>query len=141
MDTILVHRLSNNAFIPKRGSVDAAGFDLFSSHNIVVNPGKWEVISTDIALSFPDGFYGKISGRSGLLKNFGVIAFHGTVDRDYRGNIKILLLNTRKTSFNVRKGDRIAQIIPVAYFTGVIKEVDCLPNTERQDGAFGSTGR
>lgn len=133
-------KLSEHAFTPSKESVKAAGFDLKSAYNYIVPAHGKEIVKTDIQIELPEGCYGRIAPRSGLAaKNFIDIGA-GIVDEDYRGNIGILMFNHADIDFEVRKGDRIAQLICERIFYPKLEEVKSLTDTERGSGGFGSTG-
>lgn len=132
----------DGAVIPKKGTMNSAGYDISSSIDIVVKPGIVNVISTGLFVAMPTGTYGRIAPRSGLAFKFGANILAGVIDADYRGEIKVLM--TTLTEFPVKKGDRIAQLILEKYLShAVLVEVGVITNldiTERGAGGFGSTG-
>lgn len=139
---VSVKLLSDNGKVPVRGSVGAAGADLFAAENVVILPHERALVPTDISIAFDDpGYYARIAPRSGLaIKNFiGVGA--GVVDSDYRGPISVVLFNHGGDYFHVNRGDRIAQLIFERISQPVFQVVDELPTTERGSGGFGSTGK
>ena len=126
-----VYRLQPTASLPSRGSADATGFDLYSTDHYVVFPGQRVVVSTGIGLQrFPTGTYGRIAPRSGLAVKHGLDVLAGVVDPDYRGEIKVVLLNTDvRNPFVIKPGYRIAQLILETYdATSQIVEVDAPVN-------------
>ena len=138
-----VVRLQNTAILPSRGSADAAGFDLYSIDHYVVFPGQRVVVSTGIGLQkLPSGTYGRIAPRSGLAVKHGLDVLAGVVDPDYRGEIKVVLLNTdMRNPFVIKPGYRIAQLVLEKYEVADVVEVAVETNaTERGAGGFGSTG-
>lgn len=136
-----VKRLSTNAQVPTRASMGAAGYDLYAAYDVQVPARGRAVVQTDIVISIPEGCYGRIAPRSGLaVKNF-IDTGAGVVDYDYRGNIGVVLFNHSEQDFDVRKGDRIAQLILERIFTPDIVEVDTLESTVRGENGFGSTGK
>lgn len=136
---LLFKKLSDKAFTPVRASEKAAGFDLMSSHYLFI-PGRGRgLCKTDIQISLPKGCYGRIAPRSGLaLKGIDVVA--GVVDEDYRGNVGVVLYNSNASGFEIKEGDRIAQLICEKIFYPYIVEVNELNETKRGSGGFGSTG-
>ena len=108
---IKVHCSSNNVLIPKKMYVNSAGHDLFASRTIKVHAGSRALVSIELRMAIPKGFLGRISPRSGLAVNRGIVAFSGTIDSGYRGIIYVLLLNFWHDDYIVEKGNRIAQII------------------------------
>merc|ERR1712083_505235 len=138
--TLLVCKLSENALIPTKGSKTAAGYDLYSAYDYVI-PGQGKVIAkTDISIRVPDGTYGRVAPRSGLAAKSHIDVGAGVIDQDYTGNVGVVLFNHAATDFEVKKGDRIAQLICEKIEYPEIEEVPSLNSTERGEGGFGSTG-
>jgi deoxyuridine 5'-triphosphate nucleotidohydrolase len=106
-----VKRLSENAIIPTRGSPNAAGFDLSSAEDTVVQAGRVGIVKTDLSIACPGGTYARIAPRSGLAVKKFIDVGAGVVDADYRGPIGVVLFNFGADDFIVEKGDRIAQLI------------------------------
>ena len=120
-----------------------AGCDLRSSHAATIEPGERLTVSTGISIAIPAGYVGLVHSRSGLAANHGVVVLNspGTVDAGYRGEIRVTLLNTDKSkTFEVQPGDRIAQLLVQRVERARFIEVDILPETERGQQGFGSTG-
>ena len=144
MTKILIKRLSKQVLLPKYETSGSSGMDLAANINtdIVINPGKTAIIPTGLALSIPKGFEVQIRPRSGLAANqkISVLNTPGTIDADYRGEIKVILINLGQESFKVEKGLRIAQMVVCPVVQAQLKEVDDLSETERGKGGFGSTG-
>lgn len=143
-----VKRLHDKAILPKRGTPQAAGYDLSSCEEAVVPAKGRKLVKTGLAIAVPSGNYGRVAPRSGLaLKNF-IDTGAGVIDEDYRGECKntlkilvnILLFNHSDTDFQVNYGDRIAQLIIEKITHTEIVEVETLSDTERGAGGFGSTG-
>ena len=134
--------LSENAQIPTRGSEQAAGWDLYSAEDVVIEPGQTAMVSTEIAIEIPFGNFGGIFARSGLAAKQGLRPANcvGVVDSDYRGPVKVALHNDSNETREVNKGERIAQLVIIPYTPVSINVVDELSDTERGDGGFGSTG-
>ena len=124
---------------PTRSTSKAAGYDLYSSEDIKVPPRTRILVSTDIAIQVPPGTYGRIAPRSGLSVKNCIDRGAGVIDKDYRGQIKILLINHSDTEFLVQQGDRIAQLILEQIKTPDTKTVQSLQSTERGSKGFGST--
>ena len=145
MVKILVKKFDKNIKLPSYKTSGSSGMDLmaFIKSKITINPGNTVVISTGISLAVPKNYEIQIRPRSGLAakKGISVLNTPGTVDSDYRGEIKIILINFSKKSFIVNSGDRIAQMILCPVAKGKIKEVKNLPRTVRGKGGFGSTGK
>ncbi|EGF76528.1 hypothetical protein BATDEDRAFT_14775 [Batrachochytrium dendrobatidis JAM81] len=139
-ELLLVKRLSEFAQLPKRGSVDAAGYDLCSAHDAVIPAKGKTVVPTDLSIALPPFTYGRVAPRSGLaVKNF-IDVGAGVVDRDYRGPLGIVLFNFSDVDFQVKRGDRIAQLIVERIAMPEVTEVEDLDATDRGQGGFGSTG-
>ncbi|NXN98901.1 DUT protein, partial [Rhinopomastus cyanomelas] len=134
-------RLSENASAPSRGSARAAGYDLYSAYDCVIPPMEKAVVKTDIQIALPSGCYGRVAPRSGLAAKHFIDVGAGVIDEDYRGNVGVVLFNFGKEPFEVKKGDRIAQLICERICYPELEEVQALDDTERGDGGFGSTGK
>lgn len=138
---IFIKKLSDFAKIPSRGSNFAAGYDLYAAEDTVISRFNRKLVKTDISISIPNGYYGRIAPRSGLAFKNGIDVMAGVIDSDYRGNIGVILFNTdNNNDFFVKQGDRIAQIIIEKCETAIWEETNDLSNTDRNDGGFGSTG-
>ena len=144
MTKILIKRLSKEVPLPKYETNGSSGMDLAANINdsVDIKPGKTAIIPTGLALSIPKGFEVQIRPRSGLAANqkISVLNTPGTIDADYRGEIKVILINLGQESFKVEKGLRIAQMVVCPVIQAQLKEVDDLNETERGKGGFGSTG-
>ena len=144
MIKILIKRLSREVSLPKYETNGSSGMDLAANVSDIVNiePGKTAIIPTGLALSIPKGFEVQIRPRSGLAakQKISVLNTPGTIDADYRGEIKVILINLGQESFKVEKGLRIAQMVVCPVVQAQLKEVDDLNETERGKGGFGSTG-
>jgi len=131
-------------FIPNYATNDSSGMDLCSSsRNIIeINPGESKLINTNIVLEIPEGFEGQIRPRSGLALKHGITILNspGTVDSDYRGEVKVLLINHGKEPFRIDCGDRIAQLIISKHERCDLYNSEKLSETERGSGGYGSTG-
>lgn len=136
-----VKKLSENATIPTAGSQFAAGYDLYAAHDEVVYPKNRKLIRTNIAMSIPAGYYGRIAPRSGLAFKHGIDVLAGVIDSDYRGDVGVILYNSDTAEeFEVKKGDRIAQIIIEKCMSVYWNEMAELTSSVRSAGGFGSTG-
>ena len=144
MTKILIKRLSKKISLPKYETAGSSGMDLAANiaGNISIDPGKTAIIPTGLALSVPKGFEVQIRPRSGLAakQKISVLNTPGTIDSDYRGEIKVILINQGQETFKVEKGLRIAQMVVCPVVQAQIKEVEDLSETERGKGGFGSTG-
>ena len=144
MTKILIKRLSKEVPLPKYETQGSSGMDLSANIKSSINiaPGKKEIIPTGIAVSVPKGFEIQIRPRSGLAAkhNITVLNTPGTIDADYRGELKIILINFGHETFKIEKGSRIAQMVLCPVVKAKFEEVDNLDDTERGRGGFGSTG-
>ncbi|ORX34981.1 hypothetical protein BD324DRAFT_633486 [Kockovaella imperatae] len=139
-DTLLVKRLSDKATVPTRGSPLSAGYDLYSAEDIQV-PGRGKaLVDLQISIACPEGTYGRVAPRSGLASKHSIDTGAGVIDADYRGPVKVLLYNHSDTDFEIKTGDRIAQLILERVAMVSLQEVDDLEATSRGAGGFGSTG-
>ena len=120
--------------------VDSAGHDLFANESIKVCAGSRALVTVDLRMAIPKGFFGRISPRSGLAVNHGIVAFNGTIDAGYRGIIYALLFNFSKDDYIVEKGNRIAQIIFQKYENVCFLEDTLDFTSERGVKTFGSSG-
>jgi len=135
-------RLNPDAVIPEKASLGAAGFDLVSVEDATIKPMDRAVISTGIAMEVPPGFEAQVRPRSGLAAKYGVTVLNspGTIDSDYRGEVKVILQNFGPT-FVVKKGERIAQVVIQRVPSIQFETVEELTDTTRGTGGLGSTGR
>ena len=144
MTEILIKRLSREVPLPKYETDGSSGLDLaaYIEKNIEIKPGKSQIIPTGLAVAIPKDFEIQIRPRSGLAaKNqISVLNTPGTIDADYRGEIKVILINLSNKSFIVEKGLRIAQMVLCPVVKANLKEVESLEDTKRGSGGFGSTG-
>ena len=143
MQSIRVAKKSENATIPTRGSCDAAGWDLYASEPNIINPHGKAIITTDIIIEIPNGFYGRVAPRSGMSWKKHTDIGAGVIDADYRGTIGVVMFNHSDIEVNIEKGDRVAQLIIEKINMTPLEEVslETLNTTERGDGAYGSTGK
>lgn len=130
--------------LPKAASQHASGVDLFSAEEdaVEIDKGEIKLVSTGIKIALPIGFEAQVRPRSGLAYRYGITVLNtpGTIDSDYRGVIKIILINHGKEKFIVNRGDRIAQLVIQRTFQPVLIETKELDNTKRGIGGFGHTG-
>ena len=145
MVKILVKKIYKNIKLPVYKTSGSSGMDLvaYTKKKIIINPSKTAMVPTGISLAIPKNYEIQIRPRSGLAakKNISVLNTPGTIDSDYRGEIKIILINLGKKSFVVKSGDRIAQMVLCPIVKGKFKQVKILPKTIRGKGGFGSTGK
>ncbi|MBN1619829.1 dUTP diphosphatase [candidate division WOR-3 bacterium] len=135
----LLHPL---ALPPEYKSEEAAGADLKSCEDAVILPGEWKAVRTGIALEIPEGYHAEIRPRSGLALKHGITVLNspGTVDSDYRGEVMVILINYSGRDFQIRAGDRIAQMVVTGSIRCSFAESGSLRETGRGDGGFGHTG-
>jgi dUTP pyrophosphatase len=135
--------LESDAKIPEYQTVGASGCDLVANEDGRIWSGSSMLVKTGLYLEIPQGMEGQIRSRSGLALNYGVTVLNspGTIDSDYRGEVKVLLRNSSAKPFDFKKGDRIAQLVfsRVEQVEFRVTELEKLANTERADGGFGST--
>ncbi|XP_042410806.1 deoxyuridine 5'-triphosphate nucleotidohydrolase-like [Zingiber officinale] len=135
-----VKKLSQNAVLPSRASPLSAGYDLSSAAAVVVPARGKALVPTDLSIAIPDGAYARIAPRSGLAWKYSIDVGAGVVDADYRGPVGVILFNHSDADFEVKPGDRIAQLILERIMTPEVIEAVDLDSTARGDGGFGSTG-
>jgi dUTP pyrophosphatase len=145
MVKILVKKFDKDIKLPTYKTSGSSGMDLvaYIKNKIAIDPGATAIIPTGIAVAIPKNYEIQIRPRSGLASknSISVLNTPGTIDSDYRGEIKIILINLSKKSFIVKSGDRVAQMILCPIAKGKLKEVKNLPKTMRGKGGFGSTGK
>ncbi len=129
--------------LPAYASLGAAGLDIVAAEDASLVPGARHAVATGFAIAIPGGYEVQVRPRSGLALKHGVTCLNtpGTIDSDYRGEIKVILVNLGSERFEVRRGDRIAQLVPAAVTLARVAEVSELDDTARGGAGFGSTGR
>src|SRR5210317_962726 len=140
MSQLLVKKLNEHAITPTRGSPLAAGYDVYSSVDTTIASGCRGLVDTGVAFTVPLETYGRIAPRSGLAVKKGIQVGAGVIDRDYTGEVKVVLFNHGDEDFEVKKGDRIAQLILERCETPEVEEINIVEDTDRGSGGFGSTG-
>ncbi|MEQ1753968.1 MAG: dUTP diphosphatase [Micropepsaceae bacterium] len=127
---------------PSRATANSAGYDIASAEDVTLEPGAVLAVATGFALAIPEGFEGQVRPRSGLALKHGVTVLNapGTIDADYRGEVKIILINHGKQAFRIGRNDRIAQLIIAPVTSAVFERVRELSSSARGSGGFGSTG-
>ena len=128
---------------PSYATDGAAGLDVVAAEDLVLAPGQRHAVATGFAIAIPPGFEVQVRPRSGLALKHGITCLNtpGTIDEDYRGEVKVILANLGSEPFQVRRGERIAQLVPAAVLKAGFREVEHLDETGRGTGGFGSTGR
>jgi dUTP pyrophosphatase len=142
--TLRFRRLTEAGRAPAQAHDGDAGYDLHAAETVTIGPGERASVGTGIAVAIPPGRAGLVVPRSGLAARHGISVVNapGLIDSGYRGELRVLLLNTdRETSFAVEPGDRIAQLVLVAVEAPPLEESELLDETARGAGGFGSTGR
>ena len=129
--------------LPRYASEDAAGLDITSAEDLILEPGQRHAVATGFAIEIPRGFEVQVRPRSGLAIKNGITCLNtpGTIDSDYRGEVKVILVNLGQEPFAVRRGERIAQLVPAPVLRADFVEVGELGESARGSGGFGSTGR
>ncbi|MEQ8279984.1 MAG: dUTP diphosphatase [Deltaproteobacteria bacterium] len=129
--------------LPAYATEGAAGLDLSASEGAILEPGARHLVSTGLAIELEPGFEAQVRPRSGLANKHGVTVLNapGTIDCDYRGELKVLLVNHGDAAFTIEPGDRIAQLVVAPVSRAVVELVTTLGDTERGVGGFGHTGR
>jgi len=129
--------------LPAYATHGAAGMDVVAAEDVDLAPGARHAVATGFAMAIPDGYEVQVRPRSGLALKHGVTCLNtpGTIDSDYRGEVKVILANLGSEPFPIRRGERIAQLVPAPVLRADLAEVDALDDTIRGAGGFGSTGR
>ena len=144
MIKIQIKRFSKKVAIPKYETIGSSGMDIAAhlEKNIIIKPGEKAFVSTGFSIAIPKGYEVQIRPRSGLAakKNITVLNTPGTIDADYRGEIKVILINHGKEEFVIENGERIAQMVVCPVVQANLEEVEELSDTIRGSGGFGSTG-
>jgi dUTP pyrophosphatase len=136
-------RLDPDLPLPSYAHPGDAGADLFAREDVTLQPGERRLVPTGIALALPDGYVGLVHPRSGLAHRSGlsIVNAPGTIDAGYRGEVQVCLVNLDQTTpIELRRGDRIAQLVVQRFETATFVEVDALPDSSRGAGGYGSTG-
>ncbi|MGK6320581.1 dUTP diphosphatase [Sphingomonas sp. DT-204] len=128
---------------PAYATDGAAGMDVVAAEALTLAPGQRHAVATGFAMAIPPGYEVQVRPRSGLALRHGVTCLNtpGTIDSDYRGEVKVILANLGDAPFTIARGDRIAQLVPAPVQPAMLDEVTSLDETARGDGGFGSTGR
>ena len=145
MVKLLIKKLQKNIILPEYKTDGSSGMDLMANveQTVKILPGEKKIISTGIMVAIPEQYEIQIRPRSGLAAKNGISVLNtpGTIDSDYRGEIKVILINLGKDTFEINKNDRIAQMIVCPIIKVELKEVESLPETIRGGGGFGSTNK
>jgi dUTP pyrophosphatase len=142
--TIALQRLPHGADlpVPAYATPGSAGMDVVSAEELILAPGARHAVATGYAMAIPEGFEVQVRPRSGLALKHGITCLNtpGTIDSDYRGEVKVILANLGIEPFHVKRGDRIAQLVPAPVQRATLALVESLDETARGAGGFGSTG-
>src|ERR1044072_7219203 len=145
MIEILLQRLPHGEGLPapNYATEGAAGLDIVAAEDLVLAPGQRHAVATGFSIAIPEGYEVQVRPRSGLALKHGITCLNtpGTIDHDYRGEVKVILANLGNEPFEVRRGERIAQLFPPPVTKAAFREVQMLGETSRGAGGFGSTGR
>jgi dUTP diphosphatase len=133
--------VAGNGALPSHGSAGSAGADLAASEGVTLGPGERAAVPTGIHVAIPEGHVGLVWPRSGLAVRHGIDTLAGVIDSDYRGEVKVVLVNHGPEPFRIAPGDRIAQLLVQRVERVLFERRDSLPDTERGEDGFGSTGR
>ena len=136
-----VKKLDPTAAIPTRVNARDAGFDLYALEDCEIGPHSQKLVKTGISMAIPKGYVGLIWPRSGLAHKYGLDVFAGVIDSGYRGDIGVILYNTKSDHYKIKKGERIAQILFQKIEDFDLVEVDDLDDSQRGTGGFGSSGK
>jgi dUTP pyrophosphatase len=128
---------------PAYATAGAAGMDVVAAEALTLAPGARAAVATGFAIAIPEGYEVQVRPRSGLAIKHGITCLNtpGTIDADYRGEVKVILINLGDTPFPIARGERIAQLVPAPVQRATLAIVDALDDTDRGSGGFGSTGR
>lgn len=140
---VQIKKIHPDAVVPKYQTAGAAGVDLCSVEDVTIGEGDKALVATGLSMAIPHGWEGQVRPRSGLAAKSALTVLNspGTIDSDYRGEVKVILINHGHGVFHVRKGDRIAQMVFAPVAQAEFAEVETLESTDRGAGGFGSTGK
>jgi dUTP pyrophosphatase len=140
---VQIKKVHPDAIVPKYQTAGAAGVDLCSVEDVTIGEGDKALVATGLSMAIPRGWEGQVRPRSGLAAKSALTVLNspGTIDSDYRGEVKVILINHGHGVFHLRKGDRIAQMVFALVGRAEFAEVETLESTDRGAGGFGSTGK
>ena len=138
---IKILKINSEAIIPNYAKVGDAGLDFYSVENVVLKPMERKAIRTGIKMEIPEGYVGLVWDKSGIAANSGIKTMAGVIDAGYRGEIKIVLINLSNQDFEIKKGQKIAQMLIQKIEHPKIEIVEFLSESGRGEGGFGSTGK
>lgn len=141
--TVKFKKINPEAILPAYAHPGDAGLDVYSVDDLTIQPGRRALVKTGLVMELPSDAEAQVRPRSGLALKFGVTVLNspGTIDAGYRGEVGVILVNHGEEPFQIRKGDRIAQIVIASVVHADIVEVEDVESSERGEGGFGSTGR
>ena len=137
---IKIKKIHPDAIIPRYAHEGDAGMDIFSAENIIIKPNERIACKTGISMHIPENHVGLIWDKSGIALKNGVTTLGGVIDSGYRGELQIVMINLSKENYNIKEGNKIAQMLIQKIENPKIQEVEELDETSRGDGGFGSTG-
>ena len=137
---VKIKKINKDAKLPEYAHGNDAGMDLFSAEDFILKPGELRACPTGIAMAILNGYVGLIWDKSGIALNGGIKTMGGVIDNNYRGEIGVILKNLSEKSYQVKRGDKVAQMLIQKIESPEMEEVENLDNTDRGQGAFGSTG-
>ncbi len=140
LNTIQILRMNPHAILPTRAHPDDAGLDLYNLEDFQLEPGQGRAVKTGIALAVPQGYVGLVADRSSLGKR-GLKTAGGVIDAGYRGEVHIVLWNISGQTFELKRGERLAQLLIIPIGTPAVEEVSSLDDTARGEKGFGSSGK
>ena len=142
MVEVKIKRLDPELPLPRKATPGSSGFDIYSRVDLVIKPGEIKGVPSGVILEIPEGYEVQVRPRSGLALKHGVSILNapGTIDADYRGEVMVILFNFSNRPFRIKRGERIAQIVPMKLPEVKLVEVNNLTLTSRGSGGFGSTG-
>lgn len=138
---VKIKKLDAEAKLPSYAHPGDAGLDLYSLEDYILKPGERHIFFSGFALEFRDGYVARVLDKSGLPKNYGLHTMGGVFDAGYRGEYNVNLINLGNEPYQIKKGDKIAQLLIIPCLSAELKEVDELSETSRGEGRFGSSGR
>ena len=133
--------LNDGAFMPERGHDEDAGLDLKTPVDVVVKAGGGAIIDTGVHCEIPYGFFGKLESKSGLNVKHNIVSLGGVIDSGYNGSITVKLYNMGDSDYTFHAGDKVVQMTIQSCLMSVFELADSLPETDRGDNGFGSTGK
>lgn len=139
--TVQVKLLHPDAKVPSYGRPGDAGLDLCAIEDVTLSPNEQKIVKTGLAIVIPPGTVGLVWDRSGMAAKNGVKSMAGVIDHTYRGELGVVLVNVTKQNYEIKKGDRVAQLLVQPIYTAQVSVVDELDETHRGSGGFGSSGR